>query len=411
MRILIFSNWFPPVISGSSYYTSSLAQTLAARGHEVTVVTMDWGPDYRENTNLSFPIHHFPVIKIPALPVFYNLRLMGFGFTPGNIRRLKSLVDKVRPDILQHVNHIFDTTFLTARVARLANIPLIGSITTPIQHQNRFRQRVMACADRLTLGRFGVRKWDGVICLDREVYEYVKLQYGPETQRRSIIIPFGVRAESKALYQDAELERPGRPTILMVGHIHPFRNPVQLVRAMPLILKSVPQARLVLAGRVDIQQPMQVARALGLTSEQVEFRGQTAHDEVVQLMKTCHVFASWVTGPYHSLGTAPMEAMLCQMPVVNDLREDLFGGDALRNGENIVLVNSQEPQEIADAIVCLLRNEDLRRRIGAAGKRFVLEHLSWETIAQQTERFYNAVLAKKKGVIESTVESALNEGS
>jgi glycosyltransferase involved in cell wall biosynthesis len=161
---------------------------------------------------------------------------------------------------------------------------------------------------------------------------------------------------------------------------------------MALVVRRVPQARLVLAGRADLAEPVEVKRQLGLTDEQVQFLGEVPHEQVVALMKTAHAFASWATGPYKGLGTAPMEAMLCETPVINDFPEDLFGNGALHNGENIVLVNSRDPQAIADAMVRLLTDEALRQRIGAAGRRFVLEHLSWPAIAAQMEAFYGQIL-------------------
>lgn len=395
MRVLIFSNWFPPIISGSSFYASSLAQALVARGIEVVVVTLDWGPANAPPSDLPFPIYRLPVIKIPKLSLFYNLEAMGFGCTLENHRRLKALVARHRPHILHHVNHIFDTTFLSANVARSTGVPLVGSITTPIQHQHPWAQRVMSLVDRNTVGRFGVRRWDGIVSLDYTAHAYVGRLYGARAQQRSVVIPFGVRLESMSLYGTHTPCRSDRPQVLMVGHIHPFRNPVQLVRAMPLVLQAVPQARLVLAGRVDLREPVRVAQALGLCEDQVRFLGETSHDEVVHLMKTSHVFASWATGPYPGLGTAPMEAMLCETPVINDLPENLFGEGKLRHGENIVLVDSRDPQSIADAIVQLLKNEALRRRIATMGRRFVLEHLSWDGIAAQMEQFYRRILAAR----------------
>ena len=392
LRITIFSNWFPPVRAGSSYYTSSLAQALAARGHDISVVTLDWGDHFTPPADLGFPIHCLPVVKLPKLKMFYNLELMGLAFTPANCRRLKALVAQHRAEVLHHVNHIFDTTFLTLNAARALGIPVVGSITTPIQHQDPFRQTIMGVADRLTVGRFGVQRWDGVVCLDRTVYDYVDIQYGAATRHRSRVIPFGVRMESMALYEDRSQPRADRPQVLFVGHIHPFRNPVQLVRAMALVVKQVPQARLILAGRVDLSEPVQVAQELGLTSEQVQFLGETPHEKIVQLMKISHAFASWVTGPYRSLGTAPMEAMLCETPVVNDLPEDLFGKGALRANANIVLVNSQDPRSIADARIRLLTDQAWQRAIGAGGRQFVLEHLSWPAIAGQMEAFYGQIL-------------------
>ena len=97
------------------------------------------------------------------------------------------------------------------------------------------------------------------------------------------------------------------PTVLFIGRIHPFRNPVNLVRAMALVVQRVPQARLMLAGRTGLTEPVQVKRELGLTDGQVQFLGETPHEQVVALMKTSHVLASWVTGPFKSLGPAPNE--------------------------------------------------------------------------------------------------------
>src|SRR5262249_26174418 len=247
------------VVSGSSFYTSSLAQALIARGHEVAVVTLDWGPEYAPPGDLGFPVHLLPVTRLPKLPIFYNLRLMGLANTPRNRKRLRAIVEKFRPDVIHHVNHIFDTTFLSARVARKAGVALVGSITTPIQHQHPLRQRIMGLADRLTVGRFGVQRWDGVVCLDRTVYDYVATQYGPATARRSEVIPFAVRMESMAQYENAR-PRSDRPQVLFVGHIHPFRNPTKLVRAIALVARQVPNVRLVLAGRIDLQEPVDAAR-------------------------------------------------------------------------------------------------------------------------------------------------------
>ncbi len=171
-----------------------------------------------------------------------------------------------------------------------------------------------------------------------------------------------------------------------------------------MVLKQVPTARLLLAGRVDLQEPVKAARELGLTEDQVRFLGPTPHDAVVELMKASHAYASYVTGPYPGLGTAPMEAMLCGVPVLNDLPENLFGEGRLKNGENIVLVNSRDPNSIAAALIRLLRDEGLRHRIGAGGRRFVLEHLNWEGIAGQMEQFYERVCSQWRNAREESAD-------
>ncbi len=393
MRILFFSNWFPPVLSGSSFYTSSLAQALAGRGHDVQVVTLDWGDD-APPVATAYPVHCLPCRRLPKTALFFNAKRMGWSWTPGNRRRLLDIVRSQRTDVLHHVNHIFDSTLLTASVARRAGIPLVGSITTPIQHEKPVMHALMSLADRIALGPLGVCRWDGIVSLDLSAHTYVARRYGRTAEGRSRIIPFGVRLEAMPLYETRP-PRSEHPQVLFVGHIHPFRNPTQLVRAMAIVRKTIPNARLVLAGRVDMREPIETAAKLGLGDDAVLFRGETGHADVIRLMQTSHAFASWATGPYPGLGTAPMEAMLCETPVINDLPENLFGEGNLRDGQNIVLVNGRDPQSVADALLRLLSDAELRARIGAAGRRFVLECLSWDRIAAQVEDLYKDVLARR----------------
>jgi glycosyltransferase involved in cell wall biosynthesis len=407
MRILLLSNWFPPILSGSSFYTASLAQALVARGHEPAVVTCDWGPDSTPARDLPYPVYRLPVCRLPKLKLLFSNSRMGLAWTPGNSRRLREIAVRHGSQLIHHVNHIFDSTFLSAGVAKKLGLPIVGSVTTPIQHESPLMQALMGVADRWTVGRFGVCRWDRVVCLDRVVKEYVRRQYGPRAAARSVLIPFGVRLDALSEYEQRG-PRAARPQILFVGHIHPFRNPTQLVRAMPLVLQAVPAARLLLAGREDLPGPRAAAAELGLTDDQVCFLGETAHADVVRLMRESHVFTSWATGLYRGLGTAPMEAMLCETPVVNDLPDGLFGPGLPRHGENILLVNSRDPRSVADALVRLLTDEDLRRRIGAAGRRFVLEHLSWDRIAAQMEQLYCTLLDRSAVPAGAGVTRACN---
>ncbi len=275
MRILLFSNWLPPLRSGSAYYTSSLAQALQRQGHEVLAVTLDWGPDNQPAPDLPFPFKMLPVIKLPQSKLFYNLKLVGISTMPANVKRLKEIFAEFRPDVVHHVNHIFESIFLSGISARAMKIPIVGSITTPIQHQNPVMQFLMEWGDRLTVGWLGAAKWNAIVSLDRTVHDYVGKAYGKKAQKKSAVVPFGVRLESQELYEKRP-QKSSVPQILMAGHIHPFRNPVQLVKAMPLILKQIPNARLVLAGRVDLKEPVKAAES-GIDRSKCSIsRGDTA---------------------------------------------------------------------------------------------------------------------------------------
>jgi len=63
-----------------------------------------------------------------------------------------------------------------------------------------------------------------------------------------------------------------------------------------------------------------------------------------------------------------------------------------------VLVDSSNPPDVAAALVRLLKDESHARRVAAGGRHFVLEQLSWDSIAAQIERFYERVLDHKRGM-------------
>lgn len=398
MRILLVSNWVPPVIAGSAYYAASLSKALAARGHVTQVVTMDWGAGYEPALDPGVAAVTLPIVRLPRLPVFFNLGLVGLSFTPGNIVRFGSIVRGFRPDVIHQVNHIFDSVALTALVAGRLRIPLVGSITTPVQHQNPFAHRIMAMGDALLLGAAGVRHWDAVVCLDEVVLRYVRKTYGHLVAARAAVVPFGVREDRMSDYLAGSIDEPRAPRILMVGHIHPYRDPTAFIVAMADVVREMPEASLILAGRVQMQGPVNVARRLGLLGTTVRFLGQVEHAETVRLMKTSCAATNWGSGPYPGLGTAGMEAMLCGTPVISDLPANLFGDRVpLRNWESLVLVNSKDPESIARAALRLLRDDDLRRRVGEGGRRYVLEHLRWEQIARRMELLYEGLVGPQPG--------------
>lgn len=393
---MVVSNWLPPVSTGSSFYAESLARALAARGHEVHAVTLDWDGGFRPDPQPSFAMHMLPVVKLPKLGIFYGMNHMGFAYNPANVARLRELVRRIRPDVIHQVNHIFDTVFLSLAAATPFGIPVVGSITTPIQHQKPALQRALQAADRCSVGAFGVRRWARVVSLDAEVHEYVGRSYGPKVQARSVVIPLAPRFDDSALYDSIEGKPSPTPFILSIGQMHPFRNPVQLVRAMPLLLEEFPDARLMLVGRRDIAEPERAARELELDESRVAMPGELPHRRMLELMKEAHVHASWITGPFRNLGTAHLEAMLCGLPVVSDVPENLYGEGRLKNGENIVIVDQHDLGSIVDGLSRLLRDASLRRRIADGALKLVREELTWRTLVKEMERLYDDVLAERR---------------
>jgi glycosyltransferase involved in cell wall biosynthesis len=394
---MLFSSWYPPVQSGSSFYTQMLARQLRERGHEVLVVTTTLGkwseaPEIDEGV----VVHRLPAWVLPSTPLLLNLKIVPISVTPSNWRRIRSLASEFRPDVIHQVNHIFDTVFLSAALARKTGAPLLCSITTQIRHPSALIDGCMRLVDRTVIGLLAARRWDRIVCLDGEVLRYIREAYGRRLAERGVIIGYGTRDSFYKAAGTIRRSSEGPRQIIMVGHIHELRDPTNLIRAMPQILERFPDIRLVFAGRVQLQRPVQETERLGLT-EKVTFLGEVSHEGINRLLAESHIYAAWASGPYTGLGTACIEAMLSDLPVVIDLPEDLFGPGALKDGHNIVLVNRDDPDEIARKILRLFEDDTLRQQIAASGRDFVQEFLSWGRIVDRLEIEYRDVAAKSLG--------------
>jgi glycosyltransferase involved in cell wall biosynthesis len=388
---LIVSSWYPPVLAGSSLWAESLVAALRKRGHDVRVVTTQWSGSAQEpEGSREEVVYRLPARLVPRNPFLLGLSNVPISYSLANRHRMLTIVRGFRPDIIHQINHIFDSIFLSAYAATQTGTPLIGSITTPIQHPTQpLVDRAMALVDLAVLYNFAIRYWQRIICSDAEQARYATQQYGRRVDGRVVRHIFvGVHERiSRGISQ----ERTPWPQIVTVGHVHAIRDPTNIIRAMPEILKHFPDARFDIAGRVQFERPVQEVERLGL-QDAVHFLGEVPAEQVSELVSRAHVFIILHQCKYAGLSFTAIEAMQFETPVIINAPDDLYGPDVIRDGENIVLVDGDDVAEIASKIIRLLGDALLRQRIGCNGKQFVAEFLNWDICAEKTEKLYEEVL-------------------
>lgn len=84
-----------------------------------------------------------------------------------------------------------------------------------------------------------------------------------------------------------------------------------------------------------------------------------------------------------------LEALSCGTPVV---ASDVGGiGELVKNDLNGLLVPSNDPKKLADALRILLNNKELRQKYGKNGRQIVEEFFSWDSIAKQLINIYETI--------------------
>ena len=169
----------------------------------------------------------------------------------------------------------------------------------------------------------------------------------------------------------------------------PLKGLVPLLEALAKVRTERP-VELVVIGkkRKGSKIPATMSR-LGLEGA-VHFRAGIDDDRLVRLYN--EVAAAVVPSLYEGFSLPAIEAMACGTPLVATT------GGALpevvgRDGDTGLLVPPGDPAALADALLRLLGDEPLRARLGAAGRRRVLERFTWRATAVGTAEQYEALLA------------------
>ena len=187
-------------------------------------------------------------------------------------------------------------------------------------------------------------------------------------------------------------EQPGR--ILFAGSITPLKDILTLLRALLIVQRSVPQARLRLAGRTtDAAYEQEIRRFIDANrlSASVDMLGLLDMPAMLQEYAACSVVA--LPSRQEVLPMTIIEAMAAGVPAVATRAGGLV--DLVEQGTTGLLVDIGDADGMAQALLKLLQDDERRAAMGAAGR----------AVAQQRFRAA-AVAARYRQAYLDTIEAA-----
>lgn len=388
MNILIVTAMFPPIRTGTSFYSGNLAGVLQQQGHQVLVVTV-------KNTEAAAEEFPFPVYRIKALHIrlknfFKHLRFSSVFIS--NYGRLTKIAKTHNADVILLVNHYLDIAFPAIYASRKLGKPLFISVGTQMQSLNPFRNKVLRLLDRLICGRLIFPFCRNIISWDAEIERYIKEVQREKIARKSVIIPFGSNGDAGEMLRYRH-DYSKTDQIIGVGAIISQRDYLFNLRVFKELLISFPNMRLKIIGHIYIQSPLEFARQLGI-SDKVDFIGEAPHTIVIEELKKSAIHWMMLSGEYVGLGTATIEAMTLGIPCISNVPEDLFGKPLLKDMQNFIYA-SKDVKEVTQKIIKVLTDEPLRMKIGLAGREFVNNHLDWQEVGRQMISLFEQVKQSK----------------
>ncbi|MDI9624711.1 MAG: glycosyltransferase family 4 protein [Methanothermobacter sp.] len=202
---------------------------------------------------------------------------------------------------------------------------------------------------------------------------------------------FEIPLEKEECRQKLGLTR-DRNIILFLGNLIQYKGPDILIKAMKLIVEKIPNTELILVGSGPMERELKrLSKNLNI-EEHIMFAGFVGDSFKKALYyKAADIFCLPSTMSTESFGIVNLEAMTCGLPII----ASKIGGipDVIKNGKTGLLVPPKNPDALSDAIIRLLEDTELARKMGYNGKKMVEKNYTWDKVAKITERVYEEVVS------------------
>jgi teichuronic acid biosynthesis glycosyltransferase TuaC len=223
-----------------------------------------------------------------------------------------------------------------------------------------------------------------VICISERVREQVIEGVGRNC--RTSVVHNGVDPNR---FSPIPNSSPDRLSILSVGNLIPVKGHDLLIAALAALISEFPSLTLEIIGDGPEKSRLQALAKQREIAERVHFLGRRSRHEVAAAMQRCTLFA--LPSRYEGLGCVYLEAMSSGKPVVGCRGQGI--AEIIQHGANGFLVGPDNEKELTLALALLLRDADLRMKLGAAARDSILERFTLAHQAANLARVYRESVA------------------
>lgn len=383
MRILMISSLFYPKIDGSVRVVHDLSRKLVQHGHEVYLLTrrLPKTPKYEDFDK----IHVIRVDSFTASPLSRTLVGLKQGLEAVKFLRSRHF------DVVHSHGCVPALAGVISKY--LAKVPLV---VTFHGHQVLWPKSVrwkkgISIASEVLLEKITLKKADIIIAQSAEIKDFFVRMYGATLGDKTKIVPNGVDMDKFNISSLLIQRKAKHPLILSVGMLSRRKGQDVLIKAVPKILKVQPQAEFVIVGGGPQRMRLTaLSRQLGV-KKHVTFAGPVTDEQLKEYYSRADIVV--LTSIEEFFGLVLLEGMAMGKPVV---ATNVMGPrNIIKDGENGILVDPRNPEQLADAIINLLFNEELTRKISMKGRREIEEKYSLEIVVKRHEELYMSLKKRK----------------
>ena len=403
LRILHVFDHSIPLHSGYTFRSEAIIRHQRQRGWETFHVTSPKhyleGPAKETVEGLDFYRTPQPTGFLSKLPVIRE-----FMQITATARRIGEVIEEVKPDII-HAHSPVLNALAAARAARRYDLPFVYEIRAfwedAAAAHGTCREGDLRYWMTHAMESYAVKRADAVcVICDGLKNDLIGRGVAPE---KITIIPNAVDIEAFAgpTARDeklsAELGLQGKSVLGFIGSFYPYEGLTVLLASLPLILKYMPETRILLVGGGPQEAELKaLANTLNI-ADKVIFTGRVPHGDVQRYYSLVDLFvyprsAMRLTELVTPL--KPLEAMAQhQMVAASDV-----GGhrELIEDGVTGTLFKPDDPQALAEAVVKLFDQRDSWPDRLEVARRFVERERNWDKSVANYEQVYATALKSRK---------------
>jgi len=325
-----------------------------------------------------------------------HLRIFLIGFVV--IMRQKSM-----PDVAYIRHTLFNSGYFLAKFFKIPVVKEVnGIVVDEMEIAGRAKGISLHIIDKIE--RFTLPRADKIIVVTSRLKETLQRDYGiPEDKmveiqngaNTELFKPISITEARKKLNLDKNYYY-----ICYSGTFAAYQGIDYFIRSAPYILGNYPNTRFLMVGDGSLRKELtELSEQIGV-SEKFIFTGAVPYEKVPLHINACDVcVAPFVKARNERCGLSPLkmcEYLACEKPVVTTDINDSGMKGLLEETNAGILVEPENPQELAEAIIKLLKDKKLREEMGRRGREYVVKNRSWESVARRVAEVCESAVREHK---------------
>ncbi len=401
MHIALVNQWYPPETGGGgvamhNYY---FAQACARLGHHVTIIAQrpkPATPALRVEGNITIlrvtSPDFYRARRLPLLGRQYRV-VQGLLYSWQVCRALKMRHRELPVDVAEFAEVNAEGFFWNGSMSKR----LVVRCHTPAWVLDRYYTRVESPYDANLLGwaeKRVIRRAHLITAPSQDLANVISADCGLPVAR---IHPIANALDVDQFKPDPSVPKADTLTALFVGRLERQKGIDALVKAIPIVCAQFPNIRFTIVGGSRprpggglYSDYIKTELAAQIAAGQVALCGFVPDEQLAGLYQRSHI--NLVPSVlYESFSFTAAQGMAFGLPVV----ASRIGGvpETLGFGECGVLVEPDNPDELAAGILTLARDPALRERMGAAGRARAVSTFTADVVARATIAYYESALA------------------